>query len=121
MNEFEFLPVEVHEIAEGEDGRIYRSGLTPPVCDFCSDMRVRWDYDCEEFSIGDWGSTGGFASCDRCSDFIERGDWDSLKARVLRSWRAKLGQPLDNQQRYDACRIVNSFSQHFTAGRKAFG
>lgn len=120
MSEFEFRPVEVHEIVE-EDGVTYRNAVTPPVCDFCSDKRVRWEYDCEDFTIADWGSSGQFAACDACSALIEAADWDALKTRVMRSWRVKSGQPLDNQQRYDACRIVNGFVHHYSVGRRGFG
>jgi hypothetical protein len=52
------------------------------ICDFCSSPDVRWSYTAEDFVIVEprieWGSRGGWAACDTCHDFIEKGDREGL-------------------------------------------
>ncbi len=53
------------------------------VCDFCSAADPVWTYPAREFAVTvyAWGSGGGWASCARCADLIERGAWAALAER----------------------------------------
>jgi len=122
--EFRFPKIVVHEIVEDDD-RLFRESLTSPVCDFCMDERVKWSYNCADFSIvlddGEtWGSHNGWAVCDQCSEFVEKQVWPNLTVRVLRSW-SKLGSVLSQEKIDNAWAIVSGFLQHYVPGREPFG
>lgn len=129
MSEFEFPKVHVRELVKGEDAD-YLEPRTPPVCDFCFDRRVRWEYDCEDFDVPQlsyqdvpgsiWGSTGEWAACDFCSGCIETKAWSNLIARVLRGWGV-LGKEITPEVIEDCGRIVFGFVDHYKPGRRAFG
>jgi hypothetical protein len=121
--EFRFPKLIVQRIYE-EDGRRFRESVTSPICDFCLDERVKWTYECEDFSLNlsreVWASHNGWAACEECSQLVEDRSWIYLINRV---WRAKrdLGIEMSFENRLDSSEIVFGFSDHFTPGRKAFG
>jgi hypothetical protein len=55
------------------------------VCDFCSATDPVWTYPARAFAVTAyaWGSGGGWASCARCADLIERGAWAALAERAV--------------------------------------
>jgi len=59
------------------------------ICDFCSSKDVLWSYECPDFETPlpneePWVSTGGWAACQTCHDFIEADDWSGLIAHAVR-------------------------------------
>lgn len=120
-DEFVFRPVEVHELTR-EDERDVISSLTPPVCDFCTDARVRWDYDCADFELTEfeWGSLNGFTACERCSELIEAEDWHRLAVRVALAYARSGNETTDDYLRFVAA-MIKAFRKNYVPGRKAFG
>lgn len=51
-----------------------------PVCDFCRQPSVAWDYPASDFIIPEvkWGSRGHWAACAKCADYIESDKLDDL-------------------------------------------
>lgn len=120
-DEFQFPKVHITEVYE-EGGSLYEKAKTSPVCDFCFDTRVMWDYATERFFIDEigFGSDEGWALCDVCADLVERGIGAELCARVLRSWAA-LGRKIDGRAIDEVGMIVQGFFDHRRPGRVAFG
>jgi hypothetical protein len=119
--EFVYHPVTVSMVTrQGED--TLTENISAPVCDFCFDSRLRWEYDCETFTIPEinFGSENGWLSCDRCSDLIEEQNWEALSDRSIRSWINRMGD-LDAWHARMITTIQKGFSEHYTPGRKAFG
>jgi hypothetical protein len=57
-----------------------------PKCDFCSSPDATWVYPSKDFTLIPeyrWGSTGGWAACQPCSDLIEADDYAGLTERSL--------------------------------------
>ncbi|HXJ63285.1 MAG TPA: hypothetical protein VNN79_05985 [Actinomycetota bacterium] len=121
--EFKFPKLVIHEEYE-EEGKKFSRSITSPVCDFCFDERVTWSYVCEDFalltSVGPWGSSNGWATCDTCSELIERYEWVLLALRIMHSWEA-LGAPWDDDKWEDAWMVSRGFRDNYTPGREAFG
>jgi hypothetical protein len=123
MSEFRFNPITVLEVTERPSGDGAESkALTPPECDFCTDNRVRWQYDCGSFEVPERGiaSTGGWAACDRCSELVERDDREALAARSMRSWEVR-GLPLLPLVLTSIREMQGGFFEHRVGGRRAFG
>jgi hypothetical protein len=62
------------------------------VCDFCSDSPVYAAHECIDFTlldIGMFGSTGGFAACEKCHSIIVAEEWDALVTRSVESFLTK--------------------------------
>jgi len=107
-------------VAEG--GRILEQGITPPVCDFCMDTRVRWDYPCEDFVIDslEYGSVEGWAACDRCSALVEADERGLLAERSLESWRLR-GMPAHDELSKGVREMQAGFFANRVGERVAFG
>lgn len=121
MNEFEFLPVTVHELVVGDD-RTTVDTLTSPECDFCADSRVRWTYECGRVVLHDigFGTDTPWAACDRCADLIDAGSRDELLARSVRSWSVR-GHHLPPKAEEAVRQIQEAFFDHRESDRQAFG
>lgn len=117
--EFQFYDLHATVLVE-EGGNVYEEVLTPPVCDFCMDTRVRWEYACERFSIGSFGSDGGWLACDRCSALIEAGQKRMLTERSLESWRVR-GNPAMKDAGKSLRIMQAAFFRHRQGERQAFG
>lgn len=112
-----------------ENGTLYREAVTPPICDFCFDKRVRWSYSCATFVVelgtmvgtdATWGSTGGWAACDACSAYIEAGDEAGLIRRAALSKVEAHGRP-KRIAFIEAALICRGFLAHRDGEREAFG
>lgn len=119
--EFQFLDVMMTEYVE-EEGRIYGQAVTPPVCDFCMDCRVKWEYDCGTFVLvdGQFGSDDGWLACDRCSALIEADKRLMLAERSLESWRVR-GMPAVASILAGIQGMQAGFFEHRKGERVAFG
>jgi hypothetical protein len=119
--EFEFNDLHVMEIVE-EEGKTYQQALTPPVCDFCMDRRVKWEYDCGTFVLvdGEFGSDDGWLACDRCSTLIEADKRLMLAERSLESWRVR-GMPAVASILEGIRGMQAGFFEHRQGERQAFG
>lgn len=57
------------------------------VCDFCTEIPVRWAYPCGlvvvETPIGTHASSDPWGACDPCHELIEAGDQEGLVQRAL--------------------------------------
>lgn len=117
--EFSFYDIRVIQVVE-EEGRLYEEGLTPPVCDFCEDTRVRWEYDCGEFVLEELGrgSDSGWLACDRCAALIEALEIDALVERSLKSWSVRMGTEFSD--RVGLRQFQAGFFAH-RGDRRAFG
>ena len=93
-----------------------------PACDFCLDTRIRWEYDCEDFTMPEIGfaSTLGWVACDRCSELIDAGDVHGLAERSLRSWKVRMGFPAP-EGGITIRMIQGGFWSHRSGPRTAFG
>lgn len=113
--------VHVIEVTE-EDGELFASPVTSPICDFCADIGPKWSYGCEDFLLpeipspwgpGCWASTGGFAACEDCSRLIDGRFLPELTGRILRGASAlsidKVGL------------LVQGFFDHMTGEKEAWG
>lgn len=119
--EFVYHPVNISMTTQqGED--TLTEQITAPVCDFCFDSRLRWEYPCETFTIPDihFGSENGWLACDRCSTLIEADDWEALASRSIRSWENRMGGS-DEWQESMIRRIQKGFAEHHEGERIAFG
>jgi hypothetical protein len=61
------------------------------ICDFCSSEDVKWSYECTDFETPlpneePWVSTGGWAACQTCKDFIEADDWVGLRGWAVKQF-----------------------------------
>lgn len=118
--EFTFYEIHATVIEEGDNNRLYEASLTPPVCDFCLDTRVKWSYSCEEFVLGTFGSDDEWLACDRCSALIEASETRMLAERALESWRIRGNPPMEDGG--DGLRKVQAaFLAHREGDREAFG
>jgi len=122
-DEFQFPAFHATEIAEGEDGELYESALTPPVCDFCFDVRVTWDYETDKFYMDEieFASDCGWAVCEPCARLVEARLLPELTARMLRSWKALKGREASTDELDRAGLIVQGFFDHLRPGRVPFG
>lgn len=118
--EFVYAPAHI-VMSVQENGEEYLDAVTP-ACDFCLDVRVRWDYPCDDFYIDEveFGSSDGWLACDRCADLIERRLLPELTARSLRSWGNRIGELLPDQLDRTAM-IHQGFFDHRTGERVAYG
>lgn len=117
--EFEFGPVHLTKTVE-EDGMLFEEAVTPPVCDFCLDRRVRWEYPCRRFVVGLFGSDGPWLACDRCAALIEVGEDQLLAERSHTSWVLR-GQPVVAGLIDDLRLMQGGFREHRVGARRAFG
>ena len=55
------------------------------MCDFCSDLDVKWSYEASSFVMPESGSAfhGGWAACDPCHDLIEADKRQQLAKRSV--------------------------------------
>jgi len=92
--DFHFPAVQVSEVIDAGDHDEVVS-VSAPVCDFCFDLRVRWQYPCEPFYLDEleWGSADEWLACDTCSTYIEETRLRELKNRQVESWRIRIGEP----------------------------
>lgn len=118
--EFVYAPAHIVTINE-EDGDGYMDAVTP-ACDFCLDMRVRWDYPCGKFYLDEieFGSSDGWLACDRCAELIEKGLLSDLTARSIRSWMKRIGPPFPDQLERTLM-IHQGFLDHREGERIAYG
>lgn len=69
------------------------------ICDFCSAPHPTWVYPADNFAMQrfGWGSDGGWAACDECSDLIEKKQDDAVintrMPRVMTAALLKAGMP----------------------------
>jgi hypothetical protein len=119
--EFHFPQLHITKITPGEE-EDYEEAVTPYVCDFCFDKRVRWEYPCERFWLAhlDWGSDGPFMACEQCAELIEQGYLPNLSARVMRSWTA-MGVQLEMDLADAVGQMLQAFFDHRAGQREAFG
>src|SRR6266571_638696 len=76
------------------------------ICDFCSATDPCWDYPTQSFATGDvlevgdarypTMSTGGWAACQTCHDYIEALNYSSLLQRSVHTFLQKYGPLPDN-------------------------
>lgn len=64
-------------------------------CDFCAAPHPEWCYPCDDFTVSvttspDYGSVGDWAACRDCHDLIERGHFDKLARKAVRSHPARV-------------------------------
>jgi hypothetical protein len=118
---FEFLQLQVTEIVDKGD-HDEMIAVTPPVCDFCLDKRVRWLYPCSEFFIEQigWDSADEWLVCDHCAQLIESGNGSGLLERVLESARER-DDPVDEERLCGFLLIQHAFFAHRQGAREAFG
>ena len=118
---FRFPRVHITEkVVEG--GTLYEQAVTAPVCDFCFDERVTWDYETDEYEVPEinFASAEGWAVCNTCAELVEARMRMSLVRRIMQSWRA-LGRNVTSQDAGAISLLVLSFFDHLRPGRKAFG
>lgn len=125
--EFLFRDIRIHKYVQMSN-QIYEEALTPPVCDFCLDARVRWDYKTEPFVLDRQGFDGDWAACDACSEAIERDDLGVLLDRAVRGSAAYhgLGDPrAGGEWVFELVgrtgQVARAFFAHKRGGRRAFG
>jgi hypothetical protein len=121
--EFVYTPVHVTMVEpKGGEGDTLETVLSSPVCDFCFDARLRWEYDCETFTVDEigFGSENGWLSCDRCSDLIEAENWEALHDRSIRSWIIRMGG-IEEWHVKSIKMIQRGFIEHRVGERTAFG
>lgn len=106
-----------------EDGNLEEEAVTPPVCDCCFDRRVRWEVDCEEFTLeGDieFGSTGEWGLCDVCADLTQKRLPLALSHRIAASWAITRGERKKGDLVH-AMLLVDAFFAHITSDVRPFG
>lgn len=120
--EFVYHPVHVTLVEPHEEGGTIETALSSPVCDFCFDARVRWEYACATFEIPqiNFGSENGWVSCDRCADLIDVENWEDLADRSIRSWINRMGG-IEKWHAQSIRMIQQGFVEHRIGGRTAFG
>lgn len=119
--EFVYHPINISVVThQGED--TITEQITSPVCDFCFDSRVRWEYPCPTFTIPEihFGSENEWLACDRCSAMIEAENWEELASRSIRSWETRIGRGGEWQSSMIR-RIQAGFAEHHDGERTAFG
>jgi hypothetical protein len=119
--DFHFPDVQVNELVDAgdHDEIVARSA---PVCDFCFDLRVRWEYPCEPFYLEklEWGSNDEWLACEICSRYIERTMLRDLVSRQVASWRLRTGEP-SWEQITNMRLILLAFLANRCGERKGFG
>lgn len=118
--EFVFASEHLVVINEERDGT-YLDTLTP-ACDFCLDVRTRWDYPCKEFVLDEIGfaSSDGWLACERCAELIEKQLLPELTARAARSWIERMGALMPGQIDQMG-QIQQGFFDHREGERVAYG
>lgn len=117
--EFQFYDIHATMLVE-RGGRVYEEGITPPVCDFCMDTRVRWEYPCATFVHGSFGSDDSWLTCDRCSALVEADERVMLCERSLESWRLR-GMIVVPAMRTELLAMQAGFFELRRGPRVAFG
>ncbi len=124
-DEFQFPALHVtRRFTDPETARQVEEVVTAPICDLCGDSRVCWEYDCDDFELTEleWGSQGGFYTCDPCSELVEKRVWADLVGRVLRSWRVRFGEQIISEESMaGAAAFVSAFFENMHPGRKPVG
>ncbi len=103
------------------------------ICDFCSRPDPEWFYSAATFDMPHiaWGSSGGWAACEECSDLIEAGD----NVKVVR--KRMMGTALENalagvpglrltrsekaEVEHQTWALFNKFLNSRRGARRAFG
>lgn len=103
------------------------------VCDFCSDPDPAWFYSASDFAAREagWGSTGGWAACERCSQLIEeKEDQKVVHERMLgsplaRALSAMVGLQLTKREKREledrTWTLYRRFKAQRRGERRAFG
>src|SRR3954449_10941926 len=56
-------------------------------CDFCFADEPQWVLPVASFETPEgWGSDGDWATCDRCSTFLDLDDWRGLELHSIHAW-----------------------------------
>lgn len=121
LGDFRFPALQIIELVDTGD-HDEQVAITAPVCDFCFDLRVRWQYPCEQFVLEgfDWGSADEWLACDICSTLIEAENWPDLLARSFASWALRLGTP-SVQEVGGVTLLQRAFRTNRSGEREAFG
>lgn len=85
-----------------------------PRCDFCFADDPHYVVPARSFNHGIGISAGDWAACELCAREIERDSWNGLLRRVLASWEARYGEPMEEPVREGLRRMYRGLRKNIT-------